>query len=154
MKVNVDETCERNPTPHTPEAGKAGNPAWVLFFIHIFKTSNTEGQYLICRGFLILALMSLPGSSLSLYSFPFPHVFVYLCPTGAWWVRVSDASAASSENLHTPPFMWHGLNFNPKYSAKDRKLTKVRNSYSALAFFLLHRTGVNSRKSPRRAVKM
>lgn len=91
---------------------------------------------------------------LSLYSFPFPHVFVYLCPTGAWWVRVSDASAASSENLHTPPFMWHGLNFNPKYSAKDRKLTKVRNSYSALAFFLLHRTGVNSRKSPRRAVKM
>lgn len=40
--------------------------------------------------------------------------------------------AASSEILPPLPFMWHGLNFNPKDSGRDRKVTKMRNPYSVL----------------------
>lgn len=51
-------------------------------FSRIFKTtSNMEGQGLVCRVFFDRGVHEVCLALLFLYSFP--HVFVYLCPTGA-----------------------------------------------------------------------
>lgn len=95
---------------YTPEAGKAGNPPGIIFSLHIFKpSSNKEGRSLVCRIFFDPGIHGFAWLFFYLDSFPVARVFLYPCPTDACWDHIFHA-----EMLHTPPFAWHGLNFNPK----------------------------------------